>query len=53
MKSLLAAIAIVWLTACASTPPPTAPAALQAMRDHPERLIIVAVANPKAGASVA
>jgi subtilisin family serine protease len=53
MRALLAALAILCLAACASTPSQPPGAGLQAMRDHPERLIVVAVANPKAGGSVA
>lgn len=52
MKSLLAAIAILWLAGCASAPTGVSLAGLQAMRERPERLIVLAVANPKASASV-
>ena len=46
MKSLLAAIAILWLAGCASAPTGVSLAGLQAMRERPERLIVLAVANP-------
>lgn len=49
---MLAAIAALWLAGCASAPTGAPVAELQAMREHPERLIVVAVANPKASASV-
>lgn len=56
MKSLLAAIAVLWLAGCASLPADVFPVALaadaQAMRERPDRFIVVAVANPKAGGSV-
>jgi subtilisin family serine protease len=52
MKSLLAAIAVLWLAGCASAPTGVPAGGLQAMREHPERLIVVAVANPKASGSV-
>jgi subtilisin family serine protease len=55
-RSILATLAVLWmglLAGCASVPA-GAPGAVvqQAMREHPERLIVVAVANPKASASV-
>jgi subtilisin family serine protease len=52
VKSLLAAIVLLWLAGCASAPTGAPVADLQAMREHPERLIVVAVANPKASGSV-
>jgi subtilisin family serine protease len=52
VKSLLAAIAVSWLAGCASAPTGAPVAELQAMRERPERLIVVAVANPKASGSV-
>lgn len=52
MKSLLAAIAVLWLAGCASAPTGAPVSELQAMRERPERLIVVAVANPKASGSV-
>lgn len=55
MKSLLAALLLLGLAGCASVPdaPVAAAAEMQAIRERPERLIVVAVANPKAGGSVA
>jgi len=53
IRSLLAAIGIAWLAGCGTAPTAASGAGLQAMRDHPERLIVVAVANPKASGSVA
>ncbi len=52
MRPLLAALVLLCLAACA-TPPAVEPRAeWQAMRERPERMIVVAVANPRAGASI-
>ena len=54
LRELLTVLALVWLAGCANVPPATAPeAGLRAMREHPERLIVVAVANRTANASLA
>ena len=52
MRGLLSALALLWLAGCASAPVDAPGTGLQAMRDHPERLIVVAVANPRAGGNV-
>ena len=52
LRELLAVLALVWLAGCASAPTEVAGAGMRAMREHPERLIVVAVANPKAHGSV-
>lgn len=52
MKSLLAAITVFWLAGCASAPSSAPVVESQAMREHPERMIVVAVANPKGSGSV-
>jgi subtilisin family serine protease len=52
VRSLLAALAVLWLAGCASAPGGAPVVGMQAMREHPERLIVVAVANPKASGSV-
>lgn len=53
LPTALAALALACLVGCASVPADAPGADLQAMREHPERLIVVAVANPKASTSVA
>jgi subtilisin family serine protease len=53
IKPLLAALASLWLVACASAPPGAPAAESQTvLRERPERLIVVAVANPPASGSV-
>jgi hypothetical protein len=51
--ALLGAVALLQLAACGSPPAaiPSAPADSIAMREHQERLIVVAVANPKGASS--
>ena len=53
MQPLLAAITVVLcLAGCANVPAVEPRAEWRAMRERPERLIVVAVANPKASASI-
>jgi hypothetical protein len=53
-RNLLLAAAVAALAACASPPAvlPQAPADLQLMSERPERLIVVAVANPRSPGGV-
>jgi subtilisin family serine protease len=52
MKVLLALLVALWLSGCASLPTDAPVAGVAAMRERPERLIVVAVANPKEQRSV-
>jgi subtilisin family serine protease len=52
VKSLLAALALLWLAGCASVSADAPVADVAAMRERPERLIVVAVANAKSQRSV-
>jgi subtilisin family serine protease len=52
VKALLAAFVGLWLAGCASAPGGAPDTGSQALRERSERLIVVAVANPRTGGSV-